>query len=71
MKITGTIVYQDIEGGFWGLAGDDGRKYLPVEGLPAAFQVEGRRVEADLEPADVLSFRMWGRAVRVVAIKPL
>lgn len=71
MKITGTVVHNDLEGGFWGILGDDNQKYRPVEELPAAVRKDGLRVEADLEPASVLSFAMWGKSVRVHAIKPL
>ena len=71
MKITGTIVHQDLEGGFWGIEGDDGQKYKPVDALPDAVQTDGLRVEAEVEPANVLSFAMWGRNVHVHAINPL
>lgn len=69
MKITATVVYQDLEGGFWGLATDDGVHYEPVEALPASVQTDGCRVEADVEPVEVLSYRQWGRPVRVHAIQ--
>ncbi|HMB91768.1 MAG TPA: hypothetical protein VKP65_13030 [Rhodothermales bacterium] len=71
MKITGTVVHNDLEGDFWGILGDDDTKYRPVEELPAAVRKDGLRVEADLEPAQVMSFTMWGQNVRVHAIKPL
>lgn len=64
-------MYQDLEGGFWGILGDDQEEYRPVDALPASVQVDGCRVEADLEPANVLSFAMWGRNVQVRDIKPL
>ncbi len=70
MKIQGTVVYNDFEGGFWGIVGDDGQKYRPVDGLPDAVQEEGLRVEAEVEPVTVLSFAMWGRSVRIHAVKP-
>ena len=69
MKIIGTVVFQDLEGGFWGIVGDDQRQYEPVSELPKAIQVENSRIEADIEPADVLSFRMWGQPVYVRSIK--
>ena len=71
MRITGTVVYQDLEGGFWGLSADDGRQYEPVDALPASVRTDGCRVEADVEPVDVMSFRQWGRPVRVRSINRL
>lgn len=65
MKITGTVVYQEIEGGFWGIVDREGRQYEPVDALPASVREDGCRVEADVEPVEVLSFRQWGRPVQV------
>ena len=71
MKITGTVVYQELEGGFWGIVGDDQMQYEPVSELPRAVQVNNSRVEALLEPADVISFKMWGQPVYIRSIKRL
>ena len=71
MKITGKVVYQELEGGFWGIIGDDNMQYEPVGELPRAVQVNNSRVEALLEPADVISFKMWGRPVYIRSIKRL
>lgn len=71
MKITGTVVHETIEGGFWGLVGDDGQKYRPVASMPAEVLEDGCRIEAEVEPVQALSFAMWGRNVRVHHIKKL
>ena len=46
-------------------------RFEPVDPLPADVRSDGGRAEADVEPADVLSFRQWGRPVRVRAIRGL
>ena len=71
MKIRGKVVYQDLEGGFWGIIGDDQMQYEPVSELPRAVQVDNSRIEAELEPADVISFKMWGQPVYIRSIKRL
>lgn len=71
MKITGKVVYQDLEGGFWGIVGDDHRQYEPVSELPGAVQVNNSRIQAEIEPADVFSLKMWGQPVYVRSIKRL
>jgi inhibitor of cysteine peptidase len=71
MTIRGTVVYQDIEGGFWGLTAEDGSRYEPADPLPAAVQTDGCRVEADIEPTGMLSFKQWGRPVRVRNVRRL
>lgn len=65
MRITGTVVYLDLEGGFWGLVGDDGQHYEPLDLLPLDVREDGCRVTAEVEPVQVVSFRQWGRPVQV------
>lgn len=69
MTIKGTVKHQEIEGGFWGIVSDDGSMYHPVEGLPHSFKQDGCRVAAEVEPANVMSFAMWGQNVRITSIK--
>ncbi len=71
MQITGTIVYQDMEGGFWGIEGDDRVPYRPVNGVPGAFQKKGLRVRATVRRSDVMSAFMWGRSVELDHIEQL
>ncbi|ARA91743.1 hypothetical protein AWN76_000225 [Rhodothermaceae bacterium RA] len=70
MTITGTVVYNDFEGGFWGIVADDGQALRPLDGLPEAVRKEGCRVETEVEPVQVLSFAMWGTPVKIHAIRP-
>ncbi|MEL6670645.1 MAG: hypothetical protein AAFR61_00490 [Bacteroidota bacterium] len=71
MKVTGTVTYVDISGGFWGIEGDDGQKYQPVDGLPAQYRKEGQRIEAKVSPSQGFSLFMWGRDVKINNIKEL
>lgn len=69
LNVEGRIAYQVIEGGFWGLVGDDGQNYLP-DRLPAQFQVDGLTVRAVLRPLPPgVSTRMWGKRVELVRIE--
>jgi len=71
MHITGTIVYQDLEGGFRGIQGDDGVPYRPVDGLPRDFQRVGMKISAHVRPVSVVSIHMWGRNVALQSIQSL
>lgn len=71
MTIEGSVRYQDFEGGFWGIITDDDRKYRPVDDLPAHVKTDGCRVRAEIEPANVLSFTMWGEVVNLLNIEIL
>lgn len=71
MKITGNVVFQDIEGGFWGIVTDDQVHYEPVDGIPVSLQRNRTRIEAEVEPVQAISFRMWGQPVRILSIHRL
>ena len=65
MKIIGTVTFEDISGGFWGIIGDNGRKFRPVKGLAEGFQQVGLRVKVEAELADGFSIFMWGTEIEV------
>ena len=69
--VTGTVRYLDVEGGFYGIVTDDGKKLDPVN-LPKEFQKDGLRIQARVEPLkERVSIRMWGTPVRIIEFKRL
>lgn len=69
ISTTGTVRFQELEGGFWGIIADDGRKFDPM-GLDAKFQKDGLRVRFEATPdPDRMSTHMWGRIVRITRIE--
>lgn len=69
--ITGTVRYLDLEGGFYGLVGDNGEKYDPIN-LPEEYRKDGLRVKFQVrEKKDMLGIHMWGKIVEVVKIEKL
>lgn len=71
IKTTGTIKHQGLEGGFWGIVGDDGQNYDP-QNLAPEFQKEGLRVSFEAAPAtNQMSIHMWGMIVEIKSIKKL
>ena len=69
MRISGHITYQDLEGGFWGIVGDDGARFVPVEGLPDAFRQDGLAVETEAEIVHMIGTSMWGQYIKVLSIR--
>ena len=68
----GTVRHVDLEGGFFAIFGDGGRRYEPVN-LASPFQVDGKRVRfvAETVPGYV-SYRMWGgQAISIRQIEAL
>ncbi len=68
---TGTVLYQDLEGGFYGIIADDGRQYLPVS-LPEELKENGTLVTFVFRPEqDTASIFMWGEHVQIVSISKI
>ena len=72
----GTIKHVNVEGGFYGIVGDDGRNYDPLN-LPQEFKVDGLAVRFTAERGQAImtdsiaTFHMWGYIVRLVSIQKL
>ncbi|HEX3035703.1 MAG TPA: hypothetical protein VHT73_11335 [Thermodesulfobacteriota bacterium] len=67
----GTVRFIDLEGGFYGIIGDDGKKYDPIN-LSQEFQVDGLPVRFEAEVRDdVAAMRMWGTPIEIVRIEKL
>ena len=68
---TGTVRYMNLEGGFYGILGDAGGHYDPVN-LPTWAQTDGLRVRFTARTeAGGVSFHMWGTMVRIESIAAL
>ncbi len=70
MQVEGTVVWLDFEGGFWGIEGDDERKYCP-EDLPESVATKGKRVRMSYERSERMSTRMWGIEVDITRIEAI
>jgi hypothetical protein len=68
---TGTVVYLSFEGGFYGIKGDDGRNYDPLN-LPVELRKDGLRIRFEArELPDRGSFHMWGRIIEIKHVEKL
>jgi cob(I)alamin adenosyltransferase len=65
MKLTGRVVYRDLEGGVWVLEGDDGRTYQ-LAGGDRKIKKDGQRVEiqGDVD-SDAMTIHMVGPVLNV------
>jgi len=66
----GTVTYLGFEGGFFGIVGDDGKHYDPMD-MPQEFKVDGLRVRFTVNFTDFCSYHMWGYIIRLVSIERL
>ncbi len=68
---TGIIQYNDFEGGFYGIVGDDGEYYDPIN-LPSEFEEDGLKVKYTLEILEnQTNIHMWGTVVEIIKIEKL
>jgi hypothetical protein len=67
-EFQGTVLKNDLEGGFFAIEGDDGKTYEPIN-LPEAFKQDGMRVKATvLIRKDFGSIHMVGDIVEIIDI---
>jgi len=68
IKEKGTVRYINVEGGFYGIVGDGGNNYDPVN-LPSEFKQDNLKVKFKARPLkDRVSFHMWGEIVEIESI---
>ncbi|MFO7447282.1 MAG: hypothetical protein R6W90_13010 [Ignavibacteriaceae bacterium] len=68
---TGTVVYMDLEGGFYGIVDDEGNKYNPTN-LTEEFREDSLRVKFTFRRTkQQMSIQMWGTMVEITAMKKL
>lgn len=66
-SISGTVVYQNLSGGFWGIEDSKGKQWRPIK-MPKALQKEGQSITAEVEEVEEeMSIFMWGTPVKVVS----
>lgn len=68
--IKGRVVYKDLNGGFWGIEGEDGRQYFPIN-MPEQLKIPEARVEITAIESDMESIFMWGDPIKIVAFHTL
>ncbi len=69
---TGKIVWNNFEGGFFGIVDQGGTRYYPLGSLDEELQVDGTAVRfvLSLKPG-VMTTVMWGVPVSVVSIEKI
>jgi hypothetical protein len=69
-QVKGTVKYLNFEGGFYGIVGDDGKHYDPLD-IPQEFRVDGLRVRFTANKTSNMSIHMWGHVVKLASIEKL
>jgi len=68
---SGKIQFNDFEGGFYGIVGDDGEYYDPIN-LPSDFKEDGILVNYTIKILeDQASYHQWGTMVEIIKIEKI
>ena len=68
VRLTGTVVFNDFEGGFYGIVADNNVHYLPLH-LDEEYKVNGTRIAFEGVPRpDISTIYMWGNAIEITSI---
>lgn len=68
VQTTGKVVYVDIEGGFYGIIGDNGECYDPLN-LSGEFQIDGLRIYfKGKKVKNQASYHQWGTIIEIESI---
>jgi cob(I)alamin adenosyltransferase len=69
VKLTGRVVYRDLEGGVWVLEGDDGRTYQ-LAGGDRKIKKDGQRIEVDGQvDSHAMTIHMVGPVLNVASYR--
>ena len=71
MKLTGTVQFVDLEGGFYRLAADDGKRYTLLGSRSALQGATGARVEVEGSIEEGFGIAMAGPQLRVDKLRKL
>ncbi len=63
-RITGKIVYIDLEGGFWGIQTDT-ENYFPLH-MHEQLKEDERLISCSIQEVDVMTAQNWGIACRIL-----
>ncbi|BCR05857.1 hypothetical protein DESUT3_29260 [Desulfuromonas versatilis] len=70
MEFAGTVVFVPLEGGFYGILDDSGKRFDP-HNLPEQMRQDGLRVQVKARPVTgAVGFHMWGTIVEILEIHP-
>lgn len=69
LTLRGTVVYKNLEGGFFGFNADNGKKYLP-NGLKKEYQRHGLILEVTGEiNTQMVTFQQYGSVLMIKSVK--
>ncbi|VBB07199.1 Hypothetical protein LUCI_2443 [Lucifera butyrica] len=67
INFKGTIRHVMVEGDFWGIISEDGKKYEPTN-LKEEFKQDGLPVQVKATVTNRFNIHMWGKTIEIIKI---
>ena len=69
MEIIGTVKYQNLSGGFWGIVDHEENRWKPVK-MPKELQKEDLEVKLKAKKSEgIISIFMWGTTIDILGFE--
>jgi methyl coenzyme M reductase gamma subunit len=69
-KITGIVIYENLEGGIWAIKDEKGRILTPVN-MPEQLKHKGKKVKVTIKRVDMMTMTMFGDPVKIISFETL
>lgn len=71
VNLIGEVRFINLEGGFYGIIGSDGKNYYPVN-LSNEFKIDGIKVKFEGRiRKDLITTTMWGETLEIIKINKI
>lgn len=68
--ITGTVIYENLEGGIWAIKDQTGSIFAPIN-MPEQLKHKGKKVKVTLKHVDVMTMTMFGDPVKIISFETM
>lgn len=69
-EITGTIIYENLEGGIWAIKDKQGNILTPIN-MPEQLKHKGKKVSVTIKRVDMMTMTMFGDPVKIISFETL
>lgn len=68
--ISGTVIYENLEGGIWAIKTQSGAILTPVN-MPEQLKHKGKKVTVTVKSVDMMTMTMFGDPVKIISFETM
>lgn len=68
--LSGTIIYENLEGGIWAIKGQNGAILTPIN-MPEQLKHKGKKVKVTIKRVDMMTMTMFGDPVKIISFETM